>query len=163
MLAGSGQLRLFTLLVTAVLTMLAGSGAGYVTGCRMTVWSWVPKMMVTVPGTVDLATVGARAGHIAQGGALLRPHDYFGVLRAPIPILLGAMQFPVWRWIIVDVVATILVVGTLSLSGFAAGKFAAQVLGGTALGAVVPATTVALGVVVALLEIRSRSQRKAAR
>jgi membrane protein DedA with SNARE-associated domain len=155
-LSAIGELHPAAVLLVAWMAVVAGTGVGYLIGRRMTQWPWVPKIVATLSGSVDMAKIGQRVGEISRAGVRVPVYKYYSVVRSPIPITLGAMQYPTRKWALLILCTSVWVLGTLFLAGFAIGKALGELLSRQSVTVGVQAASVLFGLVYGAVYVRSR-------
>jgi len=162
MLAALGALPLLALFAVTCSALLIGAGGGYLIGRRMATCPWVPTMMAAMSGQIDIAATGQKAASIAHDDTLRRPQRWIASVRAPLPILLGAMQLSLKRWLAFSIGASLLIAGPLILAGVGAGTIATEVLDEQTLKNLIRAVTCALCLAIVAEQIVHRTAPKRA-
>jgi len=112
-LAALGKLDPVLVYAVGWLGVFAGDAIGYVLGRNATRFSRVRSLVDRLSARVDIEAI--------RGSWTLWFFQFPVVIRAPVPLLLGATVMSMRRWLVLEVIATSLFVSTLYAIGYSTG------------------------------------------
>ncbi|WP_416382285.1 DedA family protein [Nocardia transvalensis] len=129
-----GQLHLVPVLLVAWSAVVIGDCSGYLVGRGVIRASWIDRLVKKLSEKVDIEKIRRSKAMVF--------FQFPVVTRAPVPVLLGVTRFPVKKWLLLDVCATTLFVGTLFTIGYVTGRVAGTAAAPKTVAAIVQAAFV---------------------